>query len=463
MKFFSFVSIMGKVQDFLNLFRRGSNNDEQRGYPISGNFAGWWSYLTNSLQLNNIATADCYDYTGQSAMRISTVYTCVLIRAESLSTMPASVKQATDLGSRTAYENPVHRLIHDKPNPFQTAADFWKSVSAHIDLNGNCFAIVSYSGRYQPTRIDLVGDPLSVVIKKSENGNAYYEYNGKTYASYEMLHFKDLSLDGYYGCSKVKYNASTIDYSEKLKRFGKNAIGVKPPGYFTTKTNFDIIKKQEESLSKGWSDNIALGKTPFLPDGLEYKPLQINPGDAQFLEAIGATKEDIWGIFRIPPTLAQNYERATYSQAEQQDLVFVKYTMLPIVTNIEQECNAKLFSEDNYKSKTPYYIKFNVNAFMRGDFKTRTEGYRTLWERGLITGNMVADLEDWDHFEGGDRRFVPMNMIPLDKVDEFIDQLTNPVDTNVGDQGGDPQARGVSLKQLKELLNLNGHKVNGHG
>src|SRR5687768_7676398 len=161
---------MGKIGDFMS---RLFAPKEERGYPISGSSAGWWQYLhgvvAGAMRLNDIATRDtCIDYTAGMAMRISTVFTCVLIRAESLSTLPISVKQSTEQGSRTAYEHPVYRLIHDKPNPFQTASSFWKSVSAHIDLNGNCFAIVSYSGRYQPIRIDLIEDPSSVVIKKTE-------------------------------------------------------------------------------------------------------------------------------------------------------------------------------------------------------------------------------------------------------------------------------------------------------
>lgn len=452
------------LYDLVDRFVWPVKSAEERGYPISGNSAGWFQYLSSFLGLNNIATADyCPEVSGMSAMRISAVYTCVLVRAESLSTLPASVKQVTSMGSRTAYEHNVHKLIHDKPNPFQTAADFWKSVSAHIDLHGNAFAIVTYSGRFQPTRLELVCDPCAVQIKRSASGEAYYELAGKTYQYYEMLHFKDISLDGYYGCSKIKLNADTIGYAGKLRSFGKNAIGTKPPGYFSTDANFDTVKKQEDKLSNSWSESISLGKTPVLPFGLKYNNLQISPGEAQYLDAIGATKEDIWGIFRVPPTLAQNYDRATWANAEQQDLVFVKYTMLPLITNIEQECNAKLFPESNESSKTPYYVKFNVNAFMRGDFKTRTEGYKTLWERGLITGDMVADFEDWDHYEGGDRRFIPMNMIPLDKVDEFIDQLTEPVNTNVSDSGGQNNQRfSISREDLKKLL-MNGHPVNGHG
>lgn len=451
------------LKQFLNKLWSGSET-EQRGYPITGDLNGFYSYYNSVLQ-NAVQSGQVLDLPITQPMRISTVFTCVLVRAESLSTLPASVKQSTSEGSITAYNHPVHKLIHDKPNPFQTAAQFWKTVSCHIDLNGECFAEITYSGRFQPTRIDIIDCPLAVEVLRTDNGSAYFRYKGKTYQDYEMLHFKDLSLDGYRGCSKLKYNEDTVGYAKKLRNFGSNAVGNKPPGYFSTEAPFDVVKAQEKNLTAGWTENISNGRVPFLPLGLKYFPLQINPGDAQYLEAIGATKEDIYGIFRVPPTLAQNYERATFANAEQQDLVFVKYTMLPIVTNIEQECNAKLFSEANYSSAQPYYVKFNVNAFIRGDFKTRTEGYRTLWERGLITGNMVADLEDWNHYEGGDRRFIPMNMIPLDKVDDFIDKLNEPVQTNVADGGGDNSQRSdedqkkflEGIDRLKRNGKLNGH------
>jgi HK97 family phage portal protein len=423
----------------------------------------------NYPYINNLGTYTPgidYDIGSNQAMRIATVFTCVLIRAEALSTLPVNVMQSKPTGSVVAYNHPAYNLLHNKPNPFQTASSFWKSVCAHIDLHGESFAKVTWSGRFQPIRIDLVQDPCSVQILETESGKVIYEYDGKRYQDYEMLHFKDLSLDGYRGCSKIKYNASTVGYAAKLRRYGTNAIDQKPPGYFSTQQNYDVIRKQEGNLQKSWTENITEGKTPVLPFGLTWNNTLINPNDAQYLEVIGATKEDIYGIFRTPPTLAQNYDRATFANAEQQDLVFVKHTMLPVITNIEQECNAKLFAESNFSSDEPYYVKINVNAFMRGDFTTRTQGYKTLWERGLITGNMVADLEDWNHFEGGDRRFIPMNMIPLDKLDEFLDKVNKPVNSNAGNEGGDPDSSSNATNNRSEPTNgfifKNGHKVNGH-
>lgn len=445
---------MGVKQFFKNIRTLGTAKLDDTEERVSQTF----SLLNNEFgqYLNNLATSS--NYVGESsAMRIATWFACILVRAESLSTLPASVLQSTPEGSRTAYEHSVYGLIHRKPNPFQTACDYWKSVSAHIDNHGNAFSIITYSGRFQPVRIDLIPEPNCVQVLKSDSGQLYYRYKNKDYQWYEILHFKDLSLDGYMGISRIQYNAQTVGYAKKLKNYGANAIGLKPPGFFSTEQSYDVVKKQEDNLSKSWREKIAAGETPLLPFGLKYNNLMISPGDAQYLDSVGATDQDICAIMRVPPTLVQNYLRATFANAEQQDLVYVKYTMLPLITNIEQECNAKLFSEANATSATPYYVKFNVNAFMRGDFKTRTEGYRTLFQSGMITGNQVADFEDWNHYEGGDLRFIPMNMIPLDKIDEFIASLTKPVDSTAGNPGGNPDER-ASL--IDKITKMNGHAVN---
>jgi HK97 family phage portal protein len=402
--------------------------------------------------------------TPKTAMRVSTAFICVLVRAESLASLPAHVCQYTDKGSQKAYSHPAHRLIHDRPNPFQTASDFWKMVSAQIDNEGDSFGVITWDARWRPTRIDLVVEPKEMEVKVID-GRPLYEYKGKSdiiesrvYHDWEILHFKDLSLDGIRGCGKVRYNAETLGYNMSLKSYGKKALGTKPPGYFSSDAPYDSIKNQQADLSKQWKEVIAKGQIPFLPFAMKYHHMMINPSDSQYLEAIGATKEDIYGIFRVPPTLAQNYERATFTNAEQQDLVFIKYTMLPLITSIEQELNSKLFSESNKTSATPYYVKFNVSAFMRGDFRTRVEGYVRLANAGLINGDQVADLEEWNRWEGGDRRFIQMNMMPLDRVDDVIDALTmnDPEPVAEGEEDKRSQRKKRS-EQIRDLIKMNGY------
>jgi HK97 family phage portal protein len=461
-------TFLGNVRDFA---RTKLFNSEQRSsafYSSYSSIESFLSLLKDSLGFHSDDDQG-YNITAKTAMRIATFFTCVLVRAESLASLPAGVKQYTSKGTVTAYSQPAHYLIHDRPNPFQTASDFWKQVSAHIDIHGEAIGVISWSGRWHPVAINLVEDPCMVDVKIYD-GRPWYDFKGQSniiesrlYADWEVLHFKDLSLDGIRGCSKVRYNAETLGYASKLKQFGKNAIGSKPNGYFSSDAPFETIKNQQVDLGKNWKENIAKGLVPFLPLGLKYHYLAISPGDAQYLDAIAATKEDIYGITRVPPTLAQNYERATFANAEQQDLVFIKYTMLPLITNIEQECNSKLFSESNKTSKEPYYVKFNVAAFMRGDFKSRAEGYRTLFNIGAIDGDTIADLEDWNKWEGGDKRYVPMNMIPIDMVEGFIKSISAgkipPAKTkNSNSKRNNDIMQGILFNQKK-----NGVPVNGHG
>src|SRR6187455_308158 len=147
---------MGLRQFFKNVRSLGNTRLDETEQRTSQVF----SLLNNELgiYLNNIATSSNYSPIGSSAMRVSTVFTCVMVRGESLSTLPASVKQFTSKGSITREDNNIHKLIHDRPNPYQTAAQFWKSVSIAIDLHGNAYCPVTYSGRIQPTQIDFIPD-----------------------------------------------------------------------------------------------------------------------------------------------------------------------------------------------------------------------------------------------------------------------------------------------------------------
>lgn len=387
-----------------------------------------------------------------TAMRIAAVFSCVLVRAESLASIPFSVMQDTKAGTVKAYSHPVHYLLKVRPNKRQTAADFWKTVSVQIDLEGESIAIIKYSGRMIPVELKLVKRAKEVEVFEVDD-NIYYRIKGKVYHDWEVLHFKDLSIDGERGMSKIEYNAKTVGYSHKLANFADKSIGVKPPGYFTTTSNpnGDAVK----ALKKDWNESIDDGEVPLLPFGLDYKHLSISPQDAQYLDSKKSTKEDICGIFRVPPSFIQDYGRATWANSEQQDLVFTKYTMTPTVTNIEQECNYKLFSEANKTSAEPFYVKGNMNALLRGDFKSRTEGYKTLFDRGLINGDMVAELEDWNKWEGGDRRFVPMNMVPLDRVDGYIDKVSEvPKESNNNDENMNEAQRALVLGFLNDYQKL---------
>jgi phage portal protein BeeE len=186
---------------------------------------------------------------------------------------------------------------------------------------------------------------------------------------------------------------------------------------------------------------------------MKYMPISFNPAELQLLETNKLTEQQICSLFRVPPTFLQDYNRATFANAEQQGLIYKTYTLQPFITNFMQEIDAKCFPESNQRSETPNYINFNLNGLLAGDYKTRTEGYRSLFQMGVPLNHFMA-LEDQNPVDGGDVGYVPMNMIRVDKAEAFADKLI--ATTGSKEKAGE--------RSLADILTEHGIKLqtNGH-
>ena len=109
-------------------------------------------------------------------------------------------------------------------------------------------------------------------------------------------------------------------------------------------------------------------------------------------------------------------EKSSFSNIEQQSLEFVKYTLNPWVSRWEQSMNRALFTD---KEKPNMFIKFNVDGLLRGDYKSRMEGYAIARQNGWMNMNEIRELENMDRVpaeEGGDAYLVNGNMIPVTRA-----------------------------------------------
>ena len=141
---------------------------------------------------------------------------------------------------------------------------------------------------------------------------------------------------------------------------------------------------------------------------MDYKPIQLRPDEAQFLSTRKFSILEISRIFRVPPHLLGDLERATFSNIEAQSIEFVQYCIDPILMKIEQELDKKLISESQ---KQLTYFEFNTNALLRGDSKSRSEYYAKLFSVGAISPNEIRERENLNNIKNGNAHYVPMNML----------------------------------------------------
>jgi HK97 family phage portal protein len=360
----------------------------------------------------------------ESAQKLETVFTCLRVRSEAIASLPLMVLQKTDKGRVNVSNNPVTRLLKTRINEWITPYHFERITEHNVEAWGNAYWKINRR-RGQPESLTYMA-PYDVTITEYQ-GEYFYKWKGAVLDHMEVLHFRNGTIDGICGISTIAQNRELLGLAKRQQKYISRSLGTKPNGYLTT-PNHVKDKEQADKIKDSFKSQVSgdvIGDTPLLYGGVEFKPVQINPDDAQYIQTRDFTREDIYGIFRVPPTLAQNYQRATYSNAESQDLVFVKYTLLPVCVNIEEEINYKLFPESNMDSEFPMCVKFNVASLLRADFKSQTEGFRSLWNIGAIDDKQISEFFDWDTSNTTGKRFVPMNMMPIETVDEYIKSITS--------------------------------------
>lgn len=137
--------------------------------------------------------------------------------------------------------------------------------------------------------------------------------------------------------------------------------------------------------------------------------------DAQFLESQKFSRTEIASIFRVPPHMIGDLERATFSNIEEQAQEFVDYTLLPWVELWKQAIARDLLDANERKR---YYAHFRTQALLRGKHIDRAQFYSSLQQIGAMSPNDIRELEDMNPIDGGDVYMVPLNLASVQDVGE---------------------------------------------
>ena len=182
-----------------------------------------------------------------------------------------------------------------------------------------------------------------------------------------------------------------------------------------------------------------------MEQGLKYHQIGLPPEDSQFLETRKFQRSEIASIFRVPPHMIGDLERATFSNIEQQSIEFATNTIRPWCVRLEQALNWALLSDA--ERAQGYYFEFVLDGLLRGDVQSRYTAYATGKQNGFLSTNDIRALENLDEVDGGDMLWVPVNVMPADLAEEFWQsKIVKEVPSEkgnsddggtAGDQGGD--------------------------
>jgi len=355
------------------------------------------------------------------------VYSCVRILSEAVAGLPLHLYQYTDKSSKEkAVENPLYFLLHDEPNTEMTSFVFRETLMTHLLLWGNAYSQIIRNGKGEVMGLyPLMPDRMTV--NRDEKGRLYYEYmvssdDAKTLkdgtvrlSPYDVLHIPGLGFDGLVGYSPIAMAKNAIGLAIAAEEYGSKfyANGATPSGILEYPGTVKEPDKVRESWNAGFGGSSNAHKIAVLEEGMKYTPISISPNEAQFLETRKFQINEIARIFRVPPHMVGDLEKSSFSNIEQQSLEFVKYTLEPWLVRWEQAMQRSLIPQDD---KSKYFIKFNVDGLLRGDYQSRMQGYATARQNGWMSANDIRELENLDRIpaeEGGDLYLINGNMMPL--------------------------------------------------
>lgn len=366
-------------------------------------------------------------YTGRivteaTALNCAVVWAAVSVISDAIAAMPLHLyRRGQDDSRERARDHPLYALLHDLPNPETTAFQLRQTMQAHLLTWGNAYArIVRPTGDSQRVLALTLIKPGDITRIERRGGGLVYFWNEngreqEPISGADMLHLRGLGFDGVQGYSVISMARQTIglaqieeEYAAKFfARGGRRPYLLEHPQRFKTDTDFENFREKWEKV---YADPDNFYRAPILEGGLKYQELGFDMEDSQFLGARQFGVPEICRWFKVSPHLVHDLSRATFSNIEHLAIEFVTHTLGPWMKRWEQEISRCLLTAEERQS---YYAEFNPDSLLRGDFESRTRGYSTLLQNGVLSINEVRRLENMNAIEGGGDHHIQLNMQSL--------------------------------------------------
>jgi HK97 family phage portal protein len=356
-----------------------------------------------------------------SSQQLATVYACVKVLAETVSSVPLiTYRRLPDGGKERATDHWAYNLLKNEPNSKQTSLEWRKQEQGHLALDGNAFSEIIWDRTGSIAEELIPIEPDRVVIEERGDDFVYRitERDGKNRFIFpdSMLHTKGETRDGIVGLSPIETAAETIGLSLAAQKFGASFYGNGANAgsvYEHPEPLSDTaLAHLRESIERNYGSGPANGhRTVILEEGMTWKPLGLSPSESQAIETRSFQVEDVARLWRMPPHMIGHLERSTNNNIEHQSIEFVKYTMMPWFKMWEQAINRALLGNSE-----EYFVEFLVDALLRGEQVKRHESYRIAVSTGYMSRNEVRERENMNKADDLDEFLLPVNVATAEDV-----------------------------------------------
>jgi len=331
--------------------------------------------------------ADIHSESIGTALRLAPVYAATRLLADTIASLPLQAYQNVHGARRKV---PTPGLFGD-PTSFGTVVEWVQRIMTSLTLRGNAWGYVTQFDEWgRPAQIEwLHPDDVSLYGQNRSLYRPQWYWLGRPLEPERVVHIPGYVLPGeILGISPITAYALTTETGILSQEFGRDWFrnGSVPSAVLeteqpVTQDNAKIIKSRFMAAANG-REPVVLGA------GTKYRPIAVNPAEAQYLETIKATANQIAAIYGVPPERIGGVPGGTltYATREQSAIDLVTYSLRPYMVKLEATFNT-LTPPDQY-------VKFNVDALTRADLQARYQAHHIALTDGWMSKDEVREIED---------------------------------------------------------------------
>lgn len=354
-----------------------------------------------------------------NALKEQNYLTGLNILGDTIAKLPLILKQTNDKGEIEANNHYLYDLLKLRHNSAMNAFQSMKSLVMLYKHQGaaGLFIDRDYYGKviglYPCKIIQFTIDNVGLI--KSTQGNKVlidYECAGVAGSCFDkdMIILRDNSFDGVNCKATRSYVRETIDTNLKAQNYQNDLFSNGLTNKAVVQLTSDLreekdLKKAQEKFNRLYSSK---GRIFTVPAGFSIQPLNLSLVDSQFAELKISGKRDIATALRMPFSLLDNG-----SITEEDNISYLRDTISPIITQLEQEFDWKVIGIDR---KRGYKARFNVNAMLRTSAEKQKNIIVEYVKNGVYTINQAKDILGVPRIEGGDTVLLPSGQVTLENL-----------------------------------------------
>jgi HK97 family phage portal protein len=359
-----------------------------------------------------------------TALSSAAVFACTTLIAQDIGKLRLRLVERDAAGIWHETTSPAFSPVLTKPNRYQIIQKFLEQWMVSKLTFGNAYVLKQRDERGVVVALYVL-DPQKVKPLVTPDGAVYYELTthdlaglpqNVTVPAREIIHdlmvplFHPLvGVTPIYACGMVALQGLKIQ--ENSTNFFAN--GSSPGGVLLAPG--ELKAEQAQALERVWTEKYTganVGKVAILSGGLTYEAFSVNAVDAQLIEQLKWTVEQVCSCYHVPAALIDSSHQPPYANHEPLLQMYYSQCLQCLIVALETALDYGLGLVD-VPGKT-YGTEFDIDDLLWMDTATRTKAATDAVVGGILSPNEArAKYFGLGGVAGGDSPYMQQQMFSI--------------------------------------------------